>query len=126
VDGCPVTAGPTWEELRLFELPGEPDVDVNAPGLSEGRRRTLRNQGLIEAGIHPATRLALRDGATCGSCAHLVTNGGRRGRSWFKCGLVPVTSGPGTDVRLSWPACQRWDEIPFRGTEDVSIKGEVL
>jgi hypothetical protein len=113
-----------WTELRLFDLPGQPDADADVPGLSDGRKRTLRNQALIEGGVHPATRLALRDGATCGSCAHLLTNGDRR-RRWFKCGLVPVTGGPGSDVRLSWPACTSWAAVG-RPTEDVQVRGKVL
>lgn len=117
-------------ELRLFDLPAPPedDVDVDPPeGLSAGRKRTLRNRALIDAGVHPATRRPLRDGATCGSCDHLVTTCTGPGRIFYKCGLVPLTAGAGTDVRLSWPACELWKPVHrLAGVVDVDVKGDVL
>jgi len=32
-------------------------------------------------------------------------------RPW-KCGLVKATGGPGTDIRLKWAACSRWEAKP--------------
>lgn len=83
-----------------------PSIDA----LSAGARRTLRQRRQIAAGRHPATGLRLRpEGGTCGSCAHSARHHGGT-RQYWKCGLVPHTFGPGTDIRVSWPACARWEE----------------
>ena len=44
-------------------------------------------------------------GQFCRDCASLRchTPGGRR---YYKCGLVAMTAGPATDIRLKDPACQ--------------------
>lgn len=34
-------------------------------------------------------------------------HGGKR--TYYKCMLMPVTNGPGSDIRLSWPACVKWE-----------------
>jgi len=83
------------------------------PGVPEGKRmssdkrRTFRQKQMIERGRHPATKIPLRaePGETCGSCANF-----RRHGKYFKCGLVLLTGGPGTDIRSGWPACERWEE----------------
>lgn len=75
------------------------------PGLSADRKRTLKRQEQLDAGIHPATGCALREGdETCGSCVHAV-----KSWKWWKCDRVPMTGGPGTDLRVSWPACVKWE-----------------
>jgi len=43
-------------------------------------------------------------GRTCGSCAHFWRREHRGGR-FFKCRLTRWTMGPGSDWRVSWPAC---------------------
>lgn len=48
-------------------------------------------------------------GETCGTCKHAYSrNGGRR--NYWKCDLVKATGGPGSDIRLKWPACSRFDQ----------------
>lgn len=81
------------------------------PGeLSDGQRRTLRAEGRLAAGVHPMTRVPLaNNGESCGTCANLERHGGGN-RSYFKCGLVANTSGPGTDIRMKWPACNLWSD----------------
>ncbi len=85
-----------------------PGIDPPTPTekLSPDRARTLRRRRMIEAGQHPVTRIPLREprGETCGSCAHIYKTG-----RWFKCDLVARTGGPGTDLRKSYPACQKWE-----------------
>lgn len=45
---------------------------------------------------------------TCGTCDHCtLTRGGAR--SYWKCDLVPITNGAGTDIRKSWPACTAYE-----------------
>jgi hypothetical protein len=76
--------------------------------MSDTQRRTARQRSLLAAGVHPATGLALAgNGETCGNCAHLT--GHSRTRTYWKCDLVATTHGPGTDIRLGWPACIRWE-----------------
>lgn len=106
----------------LFDM--EP-VAVPTPGgtqLSADQRRTLRRRNHLAAGIHPATRRALHpdaprvtktgepgDGPRCGGCAHLLRVHHGNGY-YFKCEVVGITSGAGTDVRRWWPACTAWVE----------------
>lgn len=74
--------------------------------ISADRRRTMERRALIDAGWHPLTGLPLMldPDATCGTCAHRYD----RGR-FHKCDTVRETSGPGTDLRLWWPACTRYE-----------------
>ena len=83
-----------------------PPVEVEP--LSADAKRTQRRREHLDAGIHPATGLPLADsGETCGTCVHHLVR--HRGSRWHKCELAGVTHGPGTDIRVSWPACQRWE-----------------
>lgn len=45
---------------------------------------------------------------SCGSCGNCCRTEPRSGRAYFKCWLVPMTSGPGTDIRKKTPACALW------------------
>jgi hypothetical protein len=78
-------------------------------GISYGRAMTLRNNAMIEGGKHPMTKMPLREprGETCGSCRHSIAHS--VSKRYFKCNLVPITFGPGTDIRLKWPACVKWE-----------------
>jgi hypothetical protein len=76
------------------------------PKMSADRKRTFKRQQLIARGIHPATKVKLLDnGETCGSCIHSVKADDR----WWKCELVSMSRGAGSDIRVSWPACQKWE-----------------
>ena len=46
------------------------------------------------------------EGATCGGCGNLRER--RHNRTYFKCGLEPITGGPGTDIRRKDRACVDW------------------
>jgi hypothetical protein len=79
-------------------------------GLSADRRRTIERNETLAAGRHPATKrvLLVATSETCGDCDHCtLTHGGRR--SYWKCNLVPITNGAGTDIRKSWPACTAFE-----------------
>lgn len=108
------------EQLVLFELPE--GAIVARPGLSAGRRRTMRQLAMLTAGRHPfggrvhpeAAPVDDRSapGRRCGNCSHRVlVNGGQR--DFPKCllgatagGDAPrLTHGAATDVRAWWPAC---------------------
>jgi hypothetical protein len=48
-------------------------------------------------------------GKTCRDCEHAEGWTNRRGnKTYWKCGLVKHTSGPGTDIRVRTPACSRF------------------
>ena len=90
----------------LFDLPPiEPP-----PVLSAGQKLTIRNNTMIANGCHPVTRCALaNNGQTCATCAHHVVR--RRNQVWHKCDLS-YSHGAGTDIRISWPACIKWEAKP--------------
>lgn len=95
--------------MTLFD-PG-PEQPIDRP--SRDARRTIRQREQIRLGRHPVARIPLADnGETCGTCTHAYrTQHGRR--SYWKCDLVEETNGPGTDLRISWPACIRWQADIF-------------
>jgi hypothetical protein len=74
---------------------------------SADRRRTEQNNRILAGGYHPATREQLiLVGATCGGCAHHFER--RRNKTWHKCDYT-ATGGAGSDIRVGWPACTRWE-----------------
>ena len=46
-------------------------------------------------------------GETCRTCRHAYSVG--YSKNYWKCSLVKATGGPGTDIRLKWAACSRWE-----------------
>lgn len=48
------------------------------------------------------------EGATCRTCRWIVCHESPARKRFYKCRLRGVTSGPGTDHRLKWPACGRY------------------
>lgn len=111
-------------DAHLFD-PGDPIAPEAAPDANLGAdaRRTLRRNQQLAAGIHPRTRLRLLDpnpdAFTCGDCELHFTRNMDSNHRYHKCGhgypvyehedgtvtYLNVSSGPATDVRLSWPAC---------------------
>lgn len=92
-------------EPTLFD-PGPP-LPKPEP-LSAERRRTARRRVLLEQGINPGSmRPFAGNNEFCRTCKHLEIHGNEK--TYFKCGRVPVTAGPGTDIRVSWPACILWE-----------------
>jgi hypothetical protein len=75
--------------------------------LSADRCRTITNKPLLARGVHPILRLPLAgNGHTCGDCANHIAR--RFNKTYHKCRLND-TAGPATDLRVSWPACTRWE-----------------
>ena len=93
-------------------------------GMSRDRARTQRANARIERGIHP-TGVALLEprGQTCGDCLHLRTK--QATKRYFKCELVGDTSGPATDIRKSWAACEKFEELAAPDI-DISPKNREL
>ena len=98
-------------------MPDPVPLPSQAPGLSAGRRQTLRQVEALRAGRHPATGHALHPqappvddrtapGPRCGGCAHLYVK--VHSRTWLKC-EVHRSVGDGPDCRAWWPACARWE-----------------
>jgi hypothetical protein len=67
----------------------------------------LRDAVRIENGFHPIGIRLGPLGESCGTCAHLQRRE-HSGGKYFKCALRPKTKGPGTDIRMKWPACAFW------------------
>ena len=93
-----------------------PDFDVPTvehperdPGLSAGRRLTLRQRADVTAGRHPLMRGPLAgNGETCGTCVHRVLV--QHNRTYPKCDLTSMTCSAASDCRAWWPACPRWEQ----------------
>lgn len=60
-------------------------------------------------GVHPHIGAPLRvpAGETCGSCGHHVVK--RYAGTYHKCELSKDTNGGATDIRVRWPACNKWE-----------------
>ena len=48
------------------------------------------------------------EGQRCRTCAHLVVK--HWDKRYYKCDLNRDTNGAGTDWRVRWPACGKWEE----------------
>lgn len=102
-------------DLHLFEPDPLPDPEP-VEQLSADRRRTIRQQEQLAAGIHPATGRRLRaEGGTCGDCAHHVVIDWHDKR-WHKCEhhRLGLSHSASSDIRIGWPACDRFavGEVP--------------
>lgn len=83
-------------------------------------RRTRRRRELLAAGTHPTTRLPLRQPVgevKCGDCVHHFAY--RASATYHKCDAVELTHGPGSDVRVSWPACTKFEPRQPGGLPDA-------
>lgn len=97
-------SGELFPDVPRVEPP-EPARDP-AAGLSADRRRTFRQRADLQAGRHPLMGGPTHpDVGTCGNCAHHVVI--QMGSRYHKCELKHSASAA-TDVRVGWPACQRW------------------
>lgn len=109
-------------DAPLFDLPNgavvAPPGQEPAEKISADRARTLRNAAKLAAGRHPLGSRLHADaapaddraaaGLRCRGCVHVVRQGGVAG-NYLKCDAHAITGGPGTDIRMWWPACVRWE-----------------
>lgn len=89
--------------MTLFD-PGPP---LEHEELSRAQKITRRNNELLAAGIHPATRrpLFVGTGETCATCTHhVVVHVQRRYHKCERHRLGPSAS-ENSDIRVSWAAC---------------------
>lgn len=86
--------------------------DGRPPKPSRDRARTDKRTRMIEAGFHPTGQGPIHhDGTKCGTCVNcILVNGGAR--NYWKCKRLPITGGPGSDIRKSWPACPYYERQP--------------
>lgn len=89
---------------------GDPAAIAQARPTTRYRAAQLQREA---AGLHQTGRaLAAGDhpgaGRTCRDCAHRVAR--RFAKTYHKCDLNRVTSGPASDIQVGWPACERWEE----------------
>lgn len=59
--------------------------------------------------VNPCIGLYGRDALsrTCKSCKHLFAK--QYSKRYWKCDLRKNTNGPGTDHRINWPACGKYE-----------------
>lgn len=69
----------------------------------KGKRRTVPKGNAAPIGSGPK-------GETCKTCKYAYRTGTGYGKGFWKCKLVRPTRGPGTDIRLKWAACSRWEK----------------
>jgi len=50
------------------------------------------------------------DGRICRECRHLIAK--RFAKTYYKCRYRANTNGPGTDHRVRWGACAKFEEMP--------------
>ena len=50
-----------------------------------------------------------KPGYKCKGCKNLIPF--PHSRVYWKCRLRTITHGPGTDHRVNWPACGKWEKI---------------
>lgn len=51
------------------------------------------------------------DGKRCADCVHMRRPGGTV-KTYYKCGLLPITRGPATDIGYRDPACAKFEAPP--------------
>lgn len=104
--------------MDALQLPGMPEPAPTPEPLSADRRRTIANQRLLDAGIHPATHRPLLpwppdepefdvDRPTCAMCIHFRRYSGGHARAYNKCAKhrLGESHSAASDIRISWPAC---------------------
>ena len=55
-----------------------------------------------------------QDGKKCKPCTHLYRK--KYSKVYIKCDLRKDTNGPGTDHKANFPACGKYEEIPWDQT----------
>ena len=92
--------------------------------LTLDRAMTPVERKRLRAGTTPKGYAALPGtgpaGESCGSCEHLVRK--RMSRTYPKCGLMRRgwTGGTASDVRVSAPACSRWQALAPADALDIA------
>jgi hypothetical protein len=59
-------------------------------------------------------------GAKCKTCKYLLYK--HRTRRYYKCHFRYITSGPGSDHKINWPACGKYEKALENGQDEISRK----
>lgn len=101
---------------NYVNLLGEPLTEYEhraAQGaLTDAERQRLKRRASAQPRGYAAPIGAGPAGETCKSCTHARSSSYRSVKTYWKCALVKPTHGPGTDIRLKWAACARWEKAP--------------
>ncbi len=87
------------------------DLRLELTGLDVRDRRSYPNcwSGLqrhnAASNRHPMGMDFAANDETCGTCTHSF-----KSDRWWKCRKCDHTFGPGTDIRVGWPACILWED----------------
>lgn len=95
----------------MAKLPLTPAQQEWFKGQAENHDRAKAALGLVgKFKLNPCVLVfgAGPDGVTCKGCAHLVRNSGHS-KNYYKCHFRGNTSGPGTDHKVRWPACSKYE-----------------
>lgn len=97
-------------EAALFDLDGN-----GLPKPTADQAQAMRQMATMKHGRHPFglplhVDAAPADdrsakGLRCRHCIHVKKNY----RGYLKCAISTINHGPGTDLRLWWPACEKWE-----------------
>ena len=86
---------------------------ADQPALTVEMQAWLDGQAKAPEAINPCVRMFGRgpEGSICKICKHLDYHqpGNKR---FYKCYLRPFTRGPGSDHRVRWPACAKFEARP--------------
>ena len=85
---------------------------ADQPALTPEIAAWLAAQEKEPEAINPCVRVFGRgpEGVTCKTCVHLFSH--RTARRFYKCDLRAFTHGPGSDHRVGWPACGKYEAKP--------------
>ncbi len=86
----------------LFEEWNEESLNVTQPPLTSVPKPKSINPCSLVFGYGPL-------GVSCRACVHLL-HLDYHAKTYIKCDLRKITHGAGSDHRLSWPACARFEE----------------
>lgn len=88
------------------DLPPEQPIEAIKP------LRQLTDKQILQhrSKDNPCVRVfgAGPEGKQCKTCSHLHAK--HWDKTYYKCDLRPDTNGPGTDHRVRWVACSRYEE----------------
>lgn len=96
----------TFKEMADWLKNGDVDPEWFTAGKNTPKKQILNTR----RGLHPfGAPLTDVEGATCGNCVHRTQN--RMANTYQKCALMKNTGGPGTDLKLKWRGCVKWEEV---------------
>lgn len=95
----------TFKEMSEWIKTG----DATPPWFKAGSTTPKFHIRNVRLGLHPfGDRLTTEENATCGNCRfHTVHTWGD---TYHKCSLMAGTHGPGTDLRVKWHGCEKWEK----------------